>query len=176
MAVRLPITPIIGHVSRAISFYELPNLYLGLGKTSPFPGEKEKYFVCPPPDVNARTLDELIGLKKIEVKSLVYPDDNGTLMYKDRNWKKISVDDAIRLGGRWVYLEVTINYDELPAVGYRQVGIFSRVKPNEGLPQSKTILKPDEIQNVGILEVLDQRKVVERSEDSKDTYSMIIEF
>ena len=40
----------------------------------------------------------------------------------------------------------------------------------------KKILLPEDIESVGILEVLDQRKVVTRNEDSRDTFSMIIEF
>ena len=175
MAIRLPVTPLTGHVSRAISFYELPNMYLGLGKTSAFEGETDEFFVCPPPSITAKTLDELIGLKKIEIKSLVHPDPNGTLIYKDKKWKKVSVEDAIRLGSHWVYLEVTVNYDELPAVGYRQIGIFSRVKGNPEVGD-KAVLLPKEIASVGLLEVFEQRPVVNRSADSKDTFSMIVEF
>ena len=33
----------------------------------------------------------------------------------------------------------------------------------------------EDIENTGILEILDQRKVVTRNEDSRDTFSMIIE-
>lgn len=176
MAIRLPVTPISGHVSRAISFSELPNMYLGLGKTSAFLGEDDPNFVCPPPSVEAKTLEELIGLKRIEVVSLVHPDPDGTLIYKDRSWKKVSVEDAIRLGSRWVYLEVTVNYEELPAVGYRQIGIFSRVQANPEVGDSKSVLLPDEILSTGLLEIFEQRKVVHRSADSKDTFSMIVEF
>ena len=47
MAVRLPVTTIVGHVSRAISFFELSSVYFGLGRTSPWEGETEPDFsVC----------------------------------------------------------------------------------------------------------------------------------
>lgn len=176
MAVRLPVTTLVGHVSRAISFYELPNIYFALGRTSPWEGENEPDFSAPLPSVEAKNLDELIGMKKVETKSLVVPDDEGTIIYRDSTWRKISADDAIELGAHWVYIEASIFYEELYASAYRQIGVFSRVKPKEGVPQSKTLLLPEEIQSVGILEVFDQRKVVNRNEDSKDTFSMIIEF
>lgn len=176
MAVRLPITTIVGHVSRAISFFELSNVYFALGRTSPWEGETEEDFSAPLPSVEAKNLDELIGMKRVDVKSLVVPDDDGTVVYRDQTWRKVSVEEAIELGAHWVYIEASILYDDLPAVAYRQIGVFSRVTLNEGVPESQSILLPEHIANVGVLEVLDQRKVVTRNEDSRDTFSMIIEF
>lgn len=176
MAVRLPVTTIVGHASRAISFFELPNVYFGLGRTSPWEEETAPGFSAPLPSVEATNLDELIGMKRVDVKSLVVPDDEGTVVYRDQTWRKISAQEAIELGAHWVYIEASILYEELPAVAYRQIGVFSRVTLKEGVPATKSILLPDDISNVGILEVLDQRKVVTRNEDSRDTFSMIIEF
>ena len=174
MAVRLPITTIAGHTSRAISFYELDSIYFALGRTSPWEGESDPDFSAPLPQVTATELDELIGMKRVDVKSLVVPDDEGTVVYRDQTWRKISPDEAIKLGGHWVYIEASIHYEELPSVAYRQIGVFSRVKPVEG--DTKSILMPEDIESMGILEILDQRKVVTRNEDSRDTFSMIIEF
>ena len=176
MAVRLPITTTAGHVSRAISFFELPNVYFALGRTSPWDGENEEDFSAPLPSVETTELDELIGMKRVDVKSLVYPDDEGTVIYRDQAWRKISAEEAIKLGAHWVYIEASILYDELPATAYRQIGVFSRVKLNEDMSSNPSILLPEDISNVGVLEILDQRKVVTRNEDSRDTFSMIIEF
>lgn len=181
MAVRLPVTTVVGHVSRAISFQELNTVYFGLGRTSPWEGETQAAesgddFTAPLPSVNATELDELIGMKKVDVKALVTPDDDGTIVYRDKTWRKISADEAIKLGAHWVYIEANIYYDELPASAYRQIGVFSRVKLQDNVPANQSILLPTDIADVGILEVLDQRKVVTRNEDSRDTFSMIIEF
>lgn len=176
MAVRLPVTTTVGHVSRAISFFELPNVYFALGKTSPWDGETEEDFSAPLPSVEAKNLEELIGMKRVDVKSLVYPDEEGTVIYRDQTWRKISAEEAIELGAHWVYIEASILYDELPAAAYRQIGVFSRVKVNEGVGQNASLLLPEDIADVGILEILDQRKVVTRNEDSRDTFSMIVEF
>ena len=181
MAIRLPITTAMGHTSRAILFQQLPYIYFGLGRYSPWEGEVEAAesgtdFSAPLPSVQAKTLDELIGLKKVDVKSLVVPDEDGTVVYRDRTWRKISKEQAIELGAHWVYIEASIYYDELPATAYRQIGVFSMVEVNEGIPEGKDLLLPSEIKSTGILEILDNRKVVTRNEDSKDTFSMIVEF
>lgn len=177
MAVRLPVTTIVGHVSRAISFYELQNVYFALGKQTPWAeNEHDPDFSAPLPSVEAKNLEELIGMKRVDVKSLVVPDDSGTIVYRDQTWRKISPEEAIELGAHWVYIEVQIYYEDLPAVEYRQIGVFSRTVPKEGVSLEKKILLPEDIESVGILEVLDQRKVVTRNEDSRDTFSMIIEF
>lgn len=175
MAVRLPITTTMGHVSRAISFQELPNVYFGIGRTTPWDGETEPDFSAPLPSVEATELDELIGLKKVDIKSLVVPDEDGTLIYRDRTWRKISAEEAIELGAHWVYIEASILYEELPVSAYRQIGVFSRVKPKSTVT-SPSILLPEDIESTGVLEILDQRKVVTRNADSRDTFSMIIEF
>lgn len=175
MAVRLPVTTTVGHVSRAISFFELPNIYFGLGKTTPWENESDPSFSAPLPSVEKTSLDELIGMKKVSVKSLVYPDDAGTIVYRDKTWRKISADEAVRLGAHWVYIEAQVLYNDLPAVAYRQIGVFSRVQPKQTVSDPSTLL-PSDIENQGILEIFDQRKVVTRNEDSRDIFSMIIEF
>lgn len=176
MAVRLPVTTTVGHVSRAISFYELDSVYFGLGRTTPWANEDEDGFSAPLPSVDATELTELIGLKRVDVKALVTPDDEGTVVYRDQTWKKISPSDAVTLGAHWVYIEASIEYDDLPASAYRQIGVLSRVEVNDGVSETKSVLLPDEIKSQGILEIIDQRKVVTRNEDSRDTFSMIIEF
>ena len=181
MAIRLPVTTTAGQVSRAILFQQMPYIYFGLGRSTPWEGELEaaennEEFSAPLPSVEATTLDELIGMKRVDVKALVVPDEEGTVVYRDRTWRKISAEEAIRLQAHWVYIEASIYYDELPARAYRQIGVFSMVTLKEGVPENKQVLLPDDIENTGILEVLDQRKVVTRNEDSRDTFSMIIEF
>lgn len=176
MAVRLPVTTTAGHVSRAISFFELKNVYFALGKSSPWENENDPNFSAPLPSVEARELQELIGMKRCDIKSLVVPDDEGTVIYRDRNWRRVSPKEAVQLGAHWVYIEASIYYDELPEVAYRQIGVFSRVELNEGVSEHKRVIMPDEIKDIGILEILDQRKVVTRNQDSKDVFSMIVEF
>ena len=187
MAIRLPITTTAGHVSRAILFQQMPYIYFGLGKSTPWEGETYadehdgknedgSDFSAPLPNVDTTELDELIGMKRCDVKALVVPDDEGTVVYRDRTWRKISAEEAINLKAHWVYIEASVYYDELPARAYRQIGVFSMVKLKEGVAENKSVLLPEDIENTGILEVLDQRKVVTRNEDSRDTFSLIIEF
>lgn len=181
MAIRLPITTTSGHVSRAILFQQMPYIYFGLGRPEPWPGETEaaeanEEFSAPLPNVDALTVDSLIGMKKVDVKALVVPDEEGTVVYRDRVWRKISAEEAIQKQAHWVYLEASIYYDELPATAYRQIGVYSMVQLKEGVPANQSVLLPEHIESQGILEILDNRKVVTRNEDSRDTFSIIIEF
>ena len=104
------------------------------------------------------------------------PESEGTIVYRDQAWRKVNADDAISLGAHWVYIEASILYEELPESAYRQIGVMTRVKLADGVPTDQDLLLPEHIVSQGILEVLDQRKVVTRNEDSRDTFSMIIEF
>lgn len=181
MAVRLPVTTVMGHVSRAISFYELPAIYFAIGRTTPWPGELEAAqlkmdYSVPLPSIDATNLDELIGMKKVNTKSLVVPDPDGTVIYRDKVWRRITPEDAIRLQSHWVYIEASIYYDELPDTNYREIGVYSRVKLKDGVSPLKAVILPEEIEDTGVLEIIDYRKVVTRNEDTKDTFSMIVEF
>lgn len=181
MAVRLPVTTVMGHVSRAISFCELSGIYFAIGRTTPWPGELEAAqlktdYTVPLPPIEATTLDELIGMKRVHTKTLVVPDADGTVIYRDKIWRRITADEAIRLQAHWVYIEATMYFDELPDDCYRQIGVFSRVKLKDGVSPMKQVILPEEIEDTGVLEILDYRKVVTRNEDTKDTFSMIVEF
>ena len=180
---RLPIIPYAGHCSRALSFYELEDsIYFGLGKTTPWnEQETEGTFIPPEPSMEENTLDELVGLKKATRVILVKPDTDGEIEYRGSKWTAISVEQAKLSNSRWVLVETTIYYDEMPITDYRQIGVFSRVVQKDGLPEGQTVLLTDrggvnEIADVGQLEVLDNRHVVTRQRDTKDIYQMIIEF
>lgn len=171
---RLPILTNTSHCARAMALVEQGNIYYGIGRTTPWEDEESPDFLPPIPDMDATNLDELVGMKKADRVVMVMPDESGEIQYGGQRFKPLTLEEAFQNKARWVYVEVNIRYDELPPVSYRQIGIFSRVRPtneNEG----KMILLPDEIEDVGILEVLNNRKVVTRQSDTKDTYEMIIE-
>lgn len=172
---RLPILTNASHCARAISFFEQGDIYLGIGKTTPWEGENEDGFIPPEPDVNATNLTELIGVKKADRVVMVIPSDNGEIEYSTQYFKTLTKEEALQQKSRWVLVESTIEFSEMPPVSYRQIGIFSRLQANDDLTNKK-ILLADEIKDVGILEVLNNRKAVTRQSDTRDTYRMIIEF
>lgn len=175
---RLPIIPYSGHCSRALSFVELPDLYFAIGKTSPWSEDEttNPNFIPPECDINVQTLEELVGMKKITKRQIVMPDDKGDIEYRDSRWKYVSEAEAVEKNARWVYLETTIYSTDLPIVGYRQIGIFSRVKKADGIADNKIVLLPDEIADIGILEFINNRKVATRQMDTKDVFQVILEF
>lgn len=171
---RLPIITNTAHCARALSLVEQGNIYIGIGKTSPWTGENDDGFVPPEPNPDAENLEELVGMKKADRVSLVIPDDYGDIEYAQIKFKTLSKDEALRQKSRWVLIESTIYYDELPPVAYRQIGVFSRVTPKEGKDKNRILLTND-IDDVGVLEVLANRKVTTRQSDTKDKFFMVVE-
>lgn len=172
---RKPIITNAAHCARALAFVESGPIYFGLGKSSPWSeNENDSDFIPPEPNPNAENLEELIGLKKAERVALVKPDENGEIEYAGMTFKTITKEEAFKEKARWVLLETVIAFDELPPLSYRQIGIFSHVKVKKGVGE-KTALLAEDIEDVGILEVLNNRKVVTRQADTKDSYFMIIE-
>lgn len=175
---RLPIVPYSGHCGRALSFFNLSEVFFALGRTTPWSDTEttDPEFVPPVPDITANTLGELIGMKLVSRKLLVMPDDNGEIEYRSSRWKFVSESEAIINNVRWVLIEASIYYDDLPVSAYRQVAVFSRVQRADGVDVAKEVLLPSEIASTGILEVLENRHVVTRQSDVKDVFQMIIEF
>lgn len=172
---RLPIFTNSSHCARALAFMEQGDIYFGIGRTTPWEGEVATDFIPPEPDVDTVAIEELVGLKKADRVAMVIPDDEGEIEYATMRFRTLTQEEAFQQKSRWVLVEVTIRFDELPPVSYRQIGIYSRVRTIEG-SQGKQILMPNEIEDVGLLEVINNRKVVTRQSETKDTYFMILEF
>lgn len=176
---RLPVTTYLGHTDRALGFYESDSVYFALGKTTPWPPnetgtETDKGFIPPEPDLEARTLEELVCMKKVSQKLMVYPDESGEIQFNGTRWRILTKEQAIELQSRWVYLTATLYYDEIELTQYRQVGIFNRVQAKDGV--TGTVLTPDQIESVGLLIGLNNRGITTRQVDTRDTYSLVIEF
>ena len=131
-------TTLRGHVSRALDFFERNDIYFAIGKEDAWPDEDAPSA----PDINAATLDGLIGAKKVETVNLVVPDANGSIIYRDSKWRTVSPSEALTAGARWVLIETWLRYDELPITDYRQVGVFSRLVKADSVPAGKLNLLP----------------------------------
>ena len=168
----MAITTLKGHVSRAYDFYNKPNKYFGIGKTTPWDNE----MTPPTPTINDDMV-EVVGYKLIESLFMVIPDDNGELVYRDTKWKIVPADQAYEKGARWVYVSTHVSYTELTTnISYRQIGLYTNLEKAEGVPTGKSILLPSEVGNPGILEVLDNRPPIYREADQREQLVLIIEF
>lgn len=169
----MAITTNMGHVSRALDFFNHPDIFFGISRTAPWADE----LTPPAPDPATLSLDGAIGFKAIENKYLVVPDPtNGTITYRDSKWSIIDPATAIANNCRWVYIEAWLRYDELPIVQYRQVGVVTRLTRANGVAANKMALLPSEVSNQGMVEILDNRKAVYRQIDQKELLSLVIEF
>lgn len=74
------------HSSRAIDLFSSDSLYFGIGYQSPWPDDNN------PPLVNYNDLEifQVIGYKKVEDVYLVVPDDSGSIIYRDSQWRVIT--------------------------------------------------------------------------------------
>ena len=173
-----------GHVSRALDFYNKENIFVCIGKKNPWNEDtvdsydsNVDYDRYPPVPKNTDTIIEPIGYKKIDSRFMVVEDNvNGSLEYRGTRWRIVSPDNAITEGARWVYITTELSYSELPTSDpYRQVGIYTGLTPIES-KLSENVLLPDEVENTGILEIIDNRKPVYRDSDVKEKIKLVLEF
>lgn len=168
----MAITTTKGHVSRALDFYNKDSIYIAIGKSTPWDIEGE-----PPKPKVSDELSEPILYKRVDSKFLVVPDDSGQITYNKRRWSVVPKEQALEKGARWVYISTYLAFDEVPTdLAYRQIGCITGVKKKPEINESQAALKPSEVLDAGILEVLDNRKPIYREIDKRELLGIIIEF
>lgn len=162
-----------GHVSRALRFMEEDDVYIAIGKSSPWDNEAQP----PVPGVNEAQV-ELIAMKKVETKILVVEDDeNGTIPYLDHKYTPVTPEEAYEKGARWVYCMSYLNYAEVPiGVAYRQIALQTGVVRKSSVPEAQYVLLPEEIESMGVAEIIDNIEPVFRRADKREKIGIIAEF
>lgn len=77
---------------------------------------------------------------------------------------------------RAVFLGTWVRFDELPLYPYRVIGVFNRLTLAAGVSSSTLALLPAQVEDPGLLEVVEFRKVTSRDIDQKEYISVIVEF
>jgi hypothetical protein len=120
------------------------------------------------------TVDGPIGYKAISAKYMVVPDNIlGTITHGTQKYRIVASNLAAQENARWVYIETTFSYDELPVEDFRQLGVFSGFTRNVGVTDEAVI--PSQVLSVGVLELLDNRKTINRAIDQQEVVAYIIE-
>ncbi|MNT39759.1 hypothetical protein D3C71_1788210 [compost metagenome] len=121
-------------------------------------------------------IEEAVAYKKAMEKRLVVPDPQGTIFYQGDYYREVQAADARAEKCRWVYVSTTLVGDELPLTSYRQIGFYSELELETGVPTNQLVLLPSDVADPGLLEVVDNRKVTHRQSDQSEKLSFIIEF
>ena len=169
----MAVTTLAGHVRRAIDFFNDDTIFIGVGRQTSWEDEENPEA----PRVTMTKIEEPLGFKKVEKKYLIIPDENdGSIIYRDSKWSIVPVSEAYEKVARWVYIECTLNYDEIPLGVYRQVGVLSGLKRASGVSETKNALSSTEIVSQGNLLVVDNRIPTTRQKYQRETLSFILEF
>lgn len=159
------------HVSRALGFLLQPGIYFGLGGQSPWPDDDA------PPEPNPLSkIDDVFSYRSAESKTLVVPDENGTLIYKGKTWAFVEQSQAYARGAKWAYLDARFKWDEHPLSTFRRVGLYSNLIKNPEIPNNKMNILPSEVLSQGVLECVEFVKPSSRNRDKIETMFLIIEF
>ena len=111
-----------GHVSRALDFYNAEGKYFIIGGTSPWEDET----VPTPPTLDDFRLKDVVGLKKIDNCHLVVPDPEGTIQYRNQNWRIVTayVKTTVSAGG------VTAGSSVVPVESLQGILVGSKLRIN----------------------------------------------
>jgi hypothetical protein len=167
----MAISTVYGHVSRALQFHSLDAVWFCIGRTTVWTNEAAP----PAPDVNQQEVEEVVAFKKWMEKKIVVPDAGGAIFYMGQNYREVTTGNAESEKARWVYVSTTLVGAEISLASFRQVGLYTGLTAKTGFT-SKNILIPSEVQDTGLLEVIDNRRVTHRQADQSEKLSLVVEF
>ncbi|MBT9670559.1 hypothetical protein GPK34_00710 [Secundilactobacillus kimchicus] len=176
----MAIETMASHVIIAKQFKnDLPNLWYAFGRTSPWDSEENP----PSEDMYTTNIEEIVGYKHFEKAALVVPTNqlakdaitDNILTYKGQEWQVASDDEALKYGARYVYLETTVEPDDLPYAVYRQVGVYQGLVPTDAA-KNKSALIPTEVQAAGTLLGYDNRLFQRYAENVKLKEKFVLKF
>ena len=112
--------------------------------------------------------------------------DPNNIYYKDSYYKTLTnLDEAIAQGYTRLMLTFILNKDEyIPvenpdgsAVVFNQLGLYTEVDPGS-LPDTYFITTEEfeQLENPGLLEIIDNRSIQSRAEDQKEEIYLMVEF
>lgn len=137
---------------------KIGSTYIGIGGKDPWPEEGYP----PKPSETAEDLITPIGYKKVDKVSLCRkitdPEQAKYHVekYQGEYWEMIPDEEAYREEATYVYFEAYIKSEDFTLGEYRQVGIFTGLKPKEGV--FSDTLEPHEVEDVGLLEIVENRE------------------
>lgn len=163
----------VSRVHAALQFKSQEPFYVSLGRPEPWEDDPNP----PKEDGSITQMESLIGFKKAKRISLaresyVEEPDYESITYKRQNYALIPDEDAYAQNARYVYLEIQIMNDDFPQGEFRQVGLHTNVKPNEG----KAILLPEEVTDQGFLQFVTNRRPQKRNQNVDITIRYLINF
>jgi hypothetical protein len=165
-------------VSRAVDFF-YKSVYFGIGKSSPWVDDNEP----PAPNVDS-TLLEPVGYRKADKVYLVVPHDgssvpDGTIVIDytgGSQWKVVNEIQAYEEGASYIYIETSIQPSDFPTGDYRQVAVFTGLVRADGVDAGKAQLLPSEVEDEGIIQIVDNREPSTRNSSTKEFLSYLIKF
>jgi len=164
------------NVRQAFEFQQKTTVWIGIGRTSPWPNEEN----VPDPPRTTQAIGEILGLVKPLPLKMVVPADDGEIEMFAQKFHALpmpyDINTLITDGARWVYVSAWLMYDEFPVAAYRQEGVYSGVVPDASVPPGATILLPGQVASYGLLEAITNRRKIQRRADQKEFIEFILEF
>lgn len=161
---------------QALQLVRSKNIWIGIGRTSPWPGETIESVGIPDIDLSIIRMDDLVMMKKARVVKLVAPDNNGTITVNGLKYREIMESEAVEKRTHMVYTSALIQFEEAPEMEYRQIGLFVDPILDPATPPGKLALQKSEIANPGILLAVNHRTRVPHDHQSEEEWKFISEF
>lgn len=168
----MAIGTIDSHVRRALDFYQREDIYFVIAKSTVWPDEEN-----PPLPTPESELEGIISYNILEQKSLIVPDaDYGDFDYGPTRWRIVADVDAFEEKSRWIYIMTHFSYDDHPLLSFRQIGLVTGLERKSEVDPGKSNLLPEEVEDPGIVEVIDYRIATYRHYLQRERIDFILEF
>ena len=155
-----------GRIGECEIFLSLP-LMFAWGRGNP------AWDVTPEPEpTNAVALVDEIGRRKATQAQFVVPDPDGQIEMPNGQRYSPSAEPTA-----YAHIRCVFNFNEAEGETIREVAVFFKSQPVEGLPPGQLYFTPDQIAAPGRMKLLDrlQTKIV-RDQNVKQTFEYVLPF
>ncbi|MEM1000463.1 MAG: hypothetical protein AAGN35_25650 [Bacteroidota bacterium] len=153
-----------GRTAMAKAIADQP-VFMGWGKGDP-------NWDSPPPDesVNATGLIDPVGYRKATSVAYCVPDPDGEISIPSGRFREVN-ELTHHLYFRFVY-----DFEDGLSESIREVAIFIGTEPKSDLPPGQFYFSPEQIDNPGMLLLLEHRERILREVGVRETFEFVVTF
>ncbi|MFP3032644.1 MAG: hypothetical protein ACEY3M_16505, partial [Wolbachia sp.] len=124
----------------------------------------------PPELITSATLIKEVGRRVVDEILFCSGDENGELVTPSGRFKPSNVPTNN------LYLKFTFDFTDAANQVIRELGVMVGTKVKEGLPTGQRYFEPKDVENPGILLVLEHTVPLIRTAATRETFSFVVTF
>lgn len=133
-------------------------------------GAEQWDILAEPENITDTTLVSEIGRRKASFVAYCVPDEEGDIEVPNGKFRTSATPT------KYLYMRFSFDFSDAPASSIRELGVFVGTKVLDGLPPGQMYFVPAEIEDPGMLLMLEHIPRFDRSASVRQTFEFVVTF